>query len=115
MIRSVSGCPRFEGPIVRIDEKPRVPASRYAVTGIYMYDAESSSSSKSCQPSDRGELEITDVNNAYISKAGCSMTPRRLVDGRRTFESLLRARTSFPADSTTGSFAISRSKSCDCW
>ncbi len=62
------GVPVFEGKkIVRIDEKPKQPASNYAVIGIYMYDARVFDFIKSLKPSQRGELEITDVNNFYIN------------------------------------------------
>jgi glucose-1-phosphate thymidylyltransferase len=61
------GVPAFEGDrIVRIDEKPSVPASNYAVIGIYMYDHRVFDFIKTLKPSERGELEITDVNNFYI-------------------------------------------------
>ena len=61
------GVPTIEGDqIVRIDEKPSVPASSYAVVGIYMYDPTVFEIIKTLKPSGRGELEITDVNNAYI-------------------------------------------------
>jgi len=61
------GVPVFEGEkIVRIDEKPLTPASNYAVIGIYMYDHRVFDFIKTLKPSDRGELEITDVNNFYI-------------------------------------------------
>jgi glucose-1-phosphate thymidylyltransferase len=52
--------------IVGIEEKPKEPKSSYAVTGIYMYDANVFNFIKTLKPSGRGELEITDVNNAYI-------------------------------------------------
>jgi glucose-1-phosphate thymidylyltransferase len=52
--------------IIGIEEKPRQPRSRYVVTGIYMYDAQVFTIIRTLRPSDRGELEITDVNNAYI-------------------------------------------------
>jgi glucose-1-phosphate thymidylyltransferase len=55
------------GRIVRIEEKPAVPKSAYAVTGIYLYDARVFEFCRQLQPSARGELEITDVNNAYIA------------------------------------------------
>lgn len=61
------GVPVFEGEkIVRIDEKPLAPASNYAVIGIYMYDHRVFDFIKTLKPSERGELEITDVNNFYI-------------------------------------------------
>jgi glucose-1-phosphate thymidylyltransferase len=63
------GVPVIEGNrIVAIEEKPSVPKSSYAVTGIYMYDATVFDIIKTLKPSDRGELEITDVNNAYIRR-----------------------------------------------
>ncbi len=61
------GVPELDGDrIVRIDEKPAQPKSRYAVTGIYMYDHRVFDFCAALKPSARGELEITDVNNAYI-------------------------------------------------
>lgn len=53
--------------IVRIDEKPAAPRSRYAVTGCYLYDPRVFDLAEQLRPSARGELEITDVNNAYIA------------------------------------------------
>lgn len=62
------GVPVLEGKrVVRIEEKPKQPASPYAVTGIYFYDAQVFHIIKTLTPSGRGELEITDVNNAYIA------------------------------------------------
>ena len=55
-----------EGQVVRIIEKPRVAPSPFAVTGIYMYDHRVFDIISGLKPSDRGELEITDVNNRYI-------------------------------------------------
>jgi glucose-1-phosphate thymidylyltransferase len=63
------GVPVFRGRrIVRIEEKPKRPKSRYAVTGIYMYDARVFDVIRTLKPSRRGELEITDVNNWYIAR-----------------------------------------------
>jgi glucose-1-phosphate thymidylyltransferase len=63
------GVPVFENEkIVRIDEKPADPRSHYAVTGIYFYDAQVFDLIRPLTPSARGELEISDVNNAYIER-----------------------------------------------
>lgn len=55
-----------DGRIVGIEEKPRFPKSRLAVTGIYFYDSDVFQHIAELKPSNRGELEITDVNNAYV-------------------------------------------------
>jgi glucose-1-phosphate thymidylyltransferase len=63
------GVPVLNGTkVVRIDEKPETPQSQYAVIGIYMYDASVFDIIRTLKPSGRGELEITDVNNAYIQR-----------------------------------------------
>jgi len=78
--------------IVNIEEKPRVPKSHYAVTGIYFYDKTVFEKTKALRPSSRGELEITDVNNAYIREGTMSFS---FLEGwwtdAGTFDSLLRA------------------------
>jgi len=78
--------------IVGIEEKPKRPKSNYAVTGIYMYDATVFDKMRTLVPSHRGELEITDVNNAYIREGTMSFS---FLDGwwtdAGTFDSLLRA------------------------
>jgi glucose-1-phosphate thymidylyltransferase len=61
------GVPEIEGDrIVRIEEKPALPKSNYAVTGIYFYDRRVFEYISRLVPSQRNELEITDVNNAYV-------------------------------------------------
>ncbi|HEX4166681.1 MAG TPA: sugar phosphate nucleotidyltransferase [Bryobacteraceae bacterium] len=78
--------------IVSIEEKPAKPKSHYAVTGIYMYDESVFDKTRTLTPSKRGELEITDVNNAYIKEGRMSFS---FLDGwwtdAGTFDSLLRA------------------------
>jgi glucose-1-phosphate thymidylyltransferase len=78
--------------IAGIEEKPEFPKSRFAVTGIYMYDRFVFDIIKTLQPSKRGELEITDVNNHYIRKGQMTF---EILDGwwtdAGTFESLFRA------------------------
>ena len=87
------GVPEVEGErILRIEEKPKSPRSNYAVIGIYLYDARVFDIIKTLKPSDRGELEITDVNNQYIERG---LMTWDLLEGwwtdAGTFESLLRA------------------------
>lgn len=60
--------------IISIEEKPKSPKSSYAVTGIYMFDSRVFDIIRTLQPSQRGELEITDVNNAYIATDELSYT-----------------------------------------
>ncbi len=63
------GVPELDGRrVVRIEEKPDAPKSDYAVIGIYMYDREVFDIVRTLKPSARNELEITDVNNAYIER-----------------------------------------------
>ena len=87
------GVPVLDGErIVKIEEKPAEPKSSYAVTGIYMFDNTVFDIIKTLKPSDRGELEITDVNNAYIERGDLAWD---ILEGwwtdAGTFESLFRA------------------------
>jgi glucose-1-phosphate thymidylyltransferase len=81
-----------DGRIVSIQEKPKSPKSDYAVIGIYMYDATVFDIVSMLRPSDRGELEITDVNNAYLERGEME---HDILEGwwtdAGTFESLYRA------------------------
>ena len=78
--------------IVEIIEKPQNPPSDYAVTGLYFYDNDVFEICRTLKPSARGELEITDVNNAYMARGDLT---HDILDGwwtdAGTFESLYRA------------------------
>ncbi|MDN7013580.1 dTDP-4-dehydrorhamnose reductase [Methanoculleus sp. FWC-SCC3] len=78
--------------VIGIEEKPKVPKSNLAVTGLYLYDAGVFEIIRTLKPSGRGELEITDVNNAYIRRSAMEFS---VLEGfwsdAGTFESLLRA------------------------
>ena len=87
------GVPEMKGDkIVKIEEKPKLPRSRFAVIGIYMYDSTVFDITRTLRPSARGELEITDVNNEYIRRGNLTYD---ILEGwwtdAGTFESLLRA------------------------
>ena len=99
-IKTVSDAHRFgvaevdhnKNQVLGIEEKPASPKSNYAVTGLYIYDNNVFDIVKTLKPSNRGELEITDVNNEYIRKGQLSYS---VLDGywsdAGTFESLFRA------------------------
>jgi glucose-1-phosphate thymidylyltransferase len=87
------GCPEIVNDrILRIEEKPNQPKSRYAVTGIYFYDATVFEKIRRLRPSRRGELEITDINNMYLGEGTLTFS---ILEGwwtdAGTFESLRRA------------------------
>jgi glucose-1-phosphate thymidylyltransferase len=87
------GVAEFNGrKVLSIEEKPKSPKSSYAVTGIYMYDPAVFDIVKKLKPSRRGELEITDVNNAYIARQQltCDMLKGWWTDAG-TFDSYRRA------------------------
>jgi glucose-1-phosphate thymidylyltransferase len=105
LLKEVPDAERFgvaeirDGRIVSIEEKPAKPKSNLAVAGIYMYDSTVFEKIHHLVPSRRGELEITDVNNAYIQEGNMSYA---FLDGwwtdAGTFDSLRRA-TNLVADS----------------
>lgn len=78
--------------VIGIEEKPKVPKTNFAVTGLYIYDSDIFDVIKTLKPSGRGEFEITDVNNYYINKGDMEYG---ILEGfwsdAGTFESLLRA------------------------
>jgi glucose-1-phosphate thymidylyltransferase len=87
------GVARMEGgKIAEIIEKPKDPPSNLAVTGIYMYDNDVFNMARDLKPSARGELEITDVNNAYLQRGDLTFD---VLEGwwtdAGTFDSLFRA------------------------
>jgi glucose-1-phosphate thymidylyltransferase len=87
------GVPEIQGNrIVSIEEKPEHPKSRFAVTGVYMYDDRVFDIISGLRRSARGELEITDVNNAYIARGELAFdTLAGWWTDAGTFESLARA------------------------
>ncbi len=98
LLKQVANPQRFgvaemsDGKVISIEEKPKKPRSDYIITGIYFYDNAVFDIIRTLQPSARGELEISDVNNAYITKGQLVYD---ILDGwwtdAGTFESLNRA------------------------
>ena len=98
LLKEVPDAERFgvaeigDGRVLNIEEKPKKPKSNYAVTGIYFYDGTVFDKARNLKPSARGELEITDVNNAYIRERAMTYD---FLDGwwtdAGTFDSLRRA------------------------
>lgn len=93
------GVAEVEGDkVIRIEEKPNEPRSNLAVTGIYLYDNQVFEIARTLKPSGRGELEITDVNNQYVSMGILSWEPLQgWWTDAGTFDSLRRA-TNLEAD-----------------
>ena len=97
-LKSVKDSHRFgvaevkKGRIVSIEEKPRKPKSKLAVTGMYLYDKTVFDIIRTLKPSTRGELEITDVNNTYVrrNEMACQILNSEWKDAG-TFDSLLEA------------------------
>ena len=71
-----SGVVEFDksGKVISIEEKPKVPKSRYAVTGFFVYDNKVIDIARALKPSARGELEITDLNNEYLRRGALEVT-----------------------------------------
>jgi len=98
LLKQVANPQRFgvaeisDGKVISIEEKPKKPRSDYIITGIYFYDDAVFDIIRTLKPSARGELEISDVNNAYITKGQLEYD---ILDGwwtdAGTFESLNRA------------------------
>ena len=89
------GIAELEGDkVINIEEKPKIPKTNYVVTGLYLYDSKVFDIMRTLKPSERGEFEITDVNNVYIKN---NEIDARFVDGQwfdtGTFESLHNAST----------------------
>ena len=108
------GCPEIrDGRIVRIVEKPKQPASPYAVTGIYFFDATVFEKINHLRPSWRGELEITDVNNMYLEEGTLTYS---ILEGwwtdAGTFESLRRA-TNLVAESGANKLELAATRSSE--
>ena len=83
-----------QGKVTGLEEKPEQPKSNYAVTGLYFYDSKAVALAKSLKPSERGELEITDLNKLYLDQG--NLTVERMGRGMAwldtgTFESLHQA------------------------
>lgn len=98
MLKSVEDPQRFgvaevrDGKVVGIEEKPKVPKSNLSVTGIYFYDGQVFDIIRQQRPSGRGEMEITDVNNAYTERGQMSFgTFQGWWSDAGTFPSLARA------------------------
>ena len=90
--------------VISIEEKPDTPKSNFAVTGLYVYDNKVFNYIKNLTPSERGELEITDVNNFYVKDGlmTCQLLESWWADAG-TFESLLKA-----------SSLVANKKLCEC-
>jgi glucose-1-phosphate thymidylyltransferase len=98
------GVPHFDenDSIIHIEEKPKIPKSSFAVTGLYFYDQKVFDIIHTLKPSGRGELEITDVNNAYIADKTMSWSEvKGFWSDAGTFESLYNSSTWARSKTTT--------------
>jgi len=82
-----------KGKVISIEEKPKVPKSKFIQTGIYMYNEKVFSYIKKLKPSQRGELEITDLNNIYLKRGEltCEIIKDIWIDAGTSHDELLRA------------------------
>mgnify|MGYP000852744138 CR=1 FL=1 len=97
--------PQDPSRIIAIEEKPAQPKSHYAVTGLYLYDNQVFDLIRTLEPSARGELEITDVNNAYVRRGALTWAELRgFWSDAGTFASLFRSNV-FWAQKSTGTAA----------
>lgn len=88
------GVPEFDkkNRIINIEEKPKMPKSNFAVTGLYVYDNDVFDIIKKLKPSGRGQLEITDVNNTYIKRGKLTWAELKgFWTDAGTYESLFKA------------------------
>ena len=92
----------FSGTVLSIEEKPMMPRSNLAVTGLYLYGADVFNVIRTIKPSGRGELEITDVNNWYLHQGRLQVSPVKgyWIDAG-TFDSLYRAQQLVRGNTTT--------------
>jgi glucose-1-phosphate thymidylyltransferase len=82
-----------DGKVLGIEEKPEHPKSNLAQTGVYMYDERVFDLARNQQPSDRGELEITDLNNVYVQEGSleCEVMDGYWIDAGTSYDELLAA------------------------
>ena len=111
-----------KGGALTLEEKPTKPRSRYAVTGLYFYDQNAADYARSLKPSDRGELEITDLNRVYLEQGSlnvellgesfCDQPPRAIARIRSIFRGALSNTALSLASSQSGRFWADTAGQC---